>query len=313
MDPLSVEINLLSPKDVPEDVLARLEDEGNDPLRMNGYFWIRSGSRVLSWKDDEAGETVFQTVAMRNGTAAGLDDPWLMILSGKVPTACVPDIKDGVPRCVVLFEAVPDQGKLLEEYVMTEIAPVERGDVVRETSIGKIALIKTCRNHTEDEIREYTAAVIETVETETGIPVQAGIGRTAYTLAGMKDSFSQAEKALEIGRRFRLNGPVFEYGQQIMERLISAVPADERSRMRHEVFTPESEKMMTDEMMETVRAFFQNDLNLSTAARQLFIHRNTLIYRLDKIRKTTGFDLRRFQDAAAFRLLCRLPADEDHD
>ena len=56
-------------------------------------------------------------------------------------------------------------------------------------------------------------------------------------------------------------------------------------------------------MLETIRVYFQNDLNLSTTARELFIHRNTLIYRMDKVRKATGLDLRKFEDAAVFRLI----------
>ena len=65
--------------------------------------------------------------------------------------------------------------------------------------------------------------------------------------------------------------------------------------------------VLTEETLETIRVFFRNDLNLSTTARQLFIHRNTLIYRMEKIRKATGLDLRKFEDAAVFRILMSIP------
>ena len=162
-------------------------------------------------------------------------------------------------------------------------------------------------NETEEEAAEFAAAVIETAEIETGIRAQAGIGRTTENAAGLRESFLQASAAIETGVRFRLEGPVFVYARQTAERLLSAIPPEERKRLRDELFTPETRKLMNREMTETVDVFFRNDLNLSTAARQLFIHRNTLIYRLDKIRKATGFDLRVFRDAAVFRMLMRLP------
>ena len=314
MEPLSVKVNLLSREDVPEKVLSRLAGERNGPVRMNGWFWFRSENQVLCWKDNEAGETVCGVLKGEGPSYSGRDDPWRMILTGRTPDACPPEMRDGVARCVMLFEAPANHERLLQCDAVADLAPMERGDALTEIAPGKIALIKVSAGHTEEEIREYAAAVAETVETEAGIPVQGGIGRSVADLAGLRDSLYQAEQALDIGRRFRLAGSVFEYAQLIVERLISAVPAADQNRMRQEVFTGESERLMTDEMLETVQVFFRNDLNLSTTARELFIHRNTLIYRLDKIRKMTGFDLRKFQDASAFQLLCRLPADcENHD
>lgn len=309
MDPLSVKIHLLACDEVPEEVSSRMKPGDGGIIRMNGWIWIRSGDNVIAWADNEAGKALLEMAAKRGSDSAGRKDPWQILLDGGTPTEILPEMRNSISRCVILFEADPVQGKLLEPDVMADLAPMERGDILRPVSAGKIALIKAVSDHSDEEIREYAAAVIETVETEAGIPVQAGIGQTVSALSGLKDSFSQAKQALDIGRRFQLEGSVFEYGRQIMERLISAVPERERNLIRREVFTPETEKLMNGEMMETVQVFFNNDLNLSTAARQLFIHRNTLIYRLDKIRKQTGFDLRKFQDAAAFRLLCRLPAD----
>ena len=127
----------------------------------------------------------------------------------------------------------------------------------------------------------------------------------------LKDSFDKAETAISLGKRFLAGESVYAYGHLAAERLLNAVSPGERARLRKELFTPETRKMLTREMMETIDAFFRNDLNLSTTAREMFIHRNTLIYRLDKIRKVTGYDLRHFRDAVAFRLLSRLPENEE--
>ena len=309
MSPLSVKIDLLTGKDVPDAIRTQLKKKPECPVRRGGWIWVQSGSDTLRLPEDEAGETFLRMMSLRNTHTEERADPWRSVLAGRLPEIRPPDMKDGILRCVILFEAVPDQDRLLEERLMADLMPVERGDVMTETAPGKIVLIKLCADHGEEEIREFAAAVIETVETEAGIPVQAGIGRSVSTLTELHDSYQQAQEALSIGRQFFLTGAVFDYGQQVMERLISAVPAEDLNRIRRELFSPETGKLLTDEMMETVRVFFQNDLNLSTAARQLFVHRNTLIYRLDKIRKITGFDLRRFQDAAVFRLLCRLQTE----
>ena len=66
-------------------------------------------------------------------------------------------------------------------------------------------------------------------------------------------------------------------------------------------------------MLETIRSFFENDLNLSTTARRMFVHRNTLTYRLEKIRKSTGMDLKHFTDACVFYILLHLPEDTVRD
>ena len=82
---------------------------------------------------------------------------------------------------------------------------------------------------------------------------------------------------------------------------------------QREVFKRGSIESLDHETLFTIQKFFENNLNVSETSRKLFVHRNTLIYRLDKIRKVTGYDLKRFQDAAAFRLLSRLPENEECD
>ena len=89
----------------------------------------------------------------------------------------------------------------------------------------------------------------------------------------------------------------------MIERLSDLIPAGEAEKFRKEMISPRAEKVLTEEIMETIHVFFMNDLNLSTTARQLFIHRNTLLYRMEKVRKATGLDLRKFEDAVVFRMI----------
>lgn len=306
MDPSSVKMDLMRLEDVPEAAAAGLKNA--DVVRHGGLIYIRAGSSVLRCEDGEAGAALIAALEARGKTRSGRkDDPWFSVLNGNSGGA---GIRDQVRRCVILFEAIPGQEKPFGLEIWKDLAPVERGDAVTETEPGCIALIKQAEGHSDEEIAEFAAAVIETVETETGIQVQAGIGAFVRELAGLKESLRQARQAIETGRLFRPDGRVFCYHRQAMERMIGAVPEETRRQLRKEMLPPEAAKLLNPEMMETVSAFFRNDLNLSTTARELFIHRNTLIYRLDKIRKETGFDLRRFQDAAVFQMISRIPEED---
>jgi hypothetical protein len=303
----SVRIGLLTWDEVPDKVRACF-DNGCGAVRENGMIYTRTGGKILCCEDSEAGEALIRAVTEGCNNTALQEDPWLRLLHGDVSGS---PVRDGIPRYVIVFctaamQEVPDRA------LFDDLIPTEPGDAITETG-GEIVLIKQTEGLTEEEVTEFAAAVIDTAETEAGIRLQAGIGRLTRRAAELKDSFADAEEAIRLGKRFPSGGSVFTYGHMAAERLMNAVPARERARLRRELFTPETQKLLGSEMMETIDAFFRNDLNLSTTARELFIHRNTLIYRLDKIRKVTGYDLKRFQDAAAFRLLSRLPENEECD
>ena len=312
MDPVSVKMNLMRMEDVPGAVAAGFGTE--DIVRHGGKIYIRTGDRALCCEDGEAGEAVIRALEAREHREKRPprdSDPWRKILAGENRSAdAIPGIRDGILRCVILFRTMPGQEKTFTRAMWDDLAPVERGDAATETDAGHIVLIKQAEGHTDEDIAEYTAAVAETIETETGIQMQAGIGAATRELAGLKESLRQAAEAIETGRTFQPESRVFVYSRQTMERLIRAIPEEAQRQLRGELLSSETGKQLSPEMMETIRAYFRTDLNLSTTARELFIHRNTLIYRLDKIRKETGFDLRRFRDAAVFQMISCMPEKE---
>ena len=310
MDPVSVKINLMRMTDIPEEAAEALSRA--ETVRIGGTIYIRSGNQALACPEGEAGEALLRALTARKEGQTGereWQDPWQALLRGE--TGGLPaGIRNGIRRCVVLFAEMPGEEKTLTRQMWETLAPTERGDAATRTETGRIALIKQTEGRTEEETAEFAAAVIETIETETGIRIQAGIGSAVTEAAELRESLRQAREAVALGRIYEPEERVYRYSRQTMERLIDAVPAEVRKRLRKELLSAETGKELNGEMMETVEAFFRNDLNLSTTARELFIHRNTLIYRLDKIRKETGFDLRRFRDAAAFRMISRMPDDE---
>lgn len=306
MKPQSVRIGLMTADEAPDGIRARLST-GFETVRENGMIYIRSGGKILCCEDSEAGEALIGALTEGHTEGTAPSDPWLRLLHGDISCGIV---RDGIPRCVIVFRGASGQDMMPESPLLDDLIPTEPGDAITEAG-GEIILIKQAEGLNEEEIAEFTAAVLDTAETEAGIRLQAGIGRMTRSAAELKESFSEAGTAIDLGRRFPSGGSVFSYGHMAAERLMNAVSVSERTRLREELFTPETRKLLSSEMMDTIDAFFRNDLNLSTTAREMFIHRNTLIYRLDKIRKVTGYDLRRFQDAAAFRLLSRLPENEE--
>ena len=306
MKPLSVRVGLVKTDEVPAEIRARLTADGGT-VRADGLIYVSAGNKILCCEESEEGEAVIRAMAENRETEGRTNDPWHAVLRGDAPSGT---IRDGILRCVIVFRAAPGQDSLPDRAAFDDLIPAEPGDTITEKS-GAIVLIKQADRQAEDEIAEFTAAVIDTAETEAGIRLQAGIGRITRSTAELKESFEEAETAIDTGRRFLPGGTVYAYNRLAAERLMDAIPAATRANLRKELFTPETRKLLNSEMMETIESFFRNDLNLSTTAREMFIHRNTLIYRLDKIRKVTGYDLRCFQDAAAFRLLSRLPENEE--
>ena len=123
---------------------------------------------------------------------------------------------------------------------------------------------------------------------------------------GIRTSYMEAESALKLGMRYHRQEHVFIYEEQTLERIVDSIPEDQKEEILKLFFGTDSEHGLSDEMLETVRVFFRNDLNLTAASKQRFIHRNTLNYRLDKIKKDYGLDLRSFQDAVIFRVISEI-------
>ena len=115
--------------------------------------------------------------------------------------------------------------------------------------------------------------------------------------------------ALEVGRVFYVERKLLAYNELGIGRLIHQLPGSLCEMFLHEVFTGEDATRFDDEELATVYTFFENNLNISETARQLFVHRNTLVYRLEKIQKKTGLDVRKFDDALTFKIAMMV---EDH-
>lgn len=217
--------------------------------------------------------------------------------------------RSGMPRasCVIVLRPEEKPGRPLTEAVR-ELAPMEEHDLLAEDGAGRALIIK--EGDDPEEIAEFAQALIETLQSEAGLRLRAGISDVHRSPEEWPAGYREALDALETGDRFRYRAPVQIYAHQLLERLAERMDPEIRAELRGRVFGERPEEILTEETLETAEAFFEADLNLSVAARQMFVHRNTLTYRLDRIQRETGLDLRVFRDAVVFRLLMLTPEKE---
>lgn len=214
-----------------------------------------------------------------------------------------------LPRnsCVIVFRPEERPAFSLTE-TLRNLAPMEENDLLAEDGAGRALLIKAGED--PEEIAEFALALIDTVEGETGLRMKAGVSNVHRKPEEWPAGYREAISALETGDRFQRKAPVQVYAHQLLERMAERIPPETLREIRAQVFGDRAGGILTEETLETAERFFEADLNLSVAARQMFIHRNTLIYRLDRIQRETGLDLRSFRDAMIFRLLMMLPEGE---
>ncbi len=215
-------------------------------------------------------------------------------------------IPDEMPRCVMLLHMMQVQGNTARD-ILNEVLPMSVNDVLISMDNHSTALIK-CTTGMEDieDLHQLANAMQETVLSETGLPVTIGIGQTTRRAGELHQSYRQARRAIEIGRIYRQNETVHIYSSLLLERFLSDIPPETAEHYHSLLFNRSTSRLFSEEILSTVEMFFRKDLNLSDTARQLYIHRNTLVYRLDKVQRQIGLDLRKFDDAVTFKMLMEM-------
>lgn len=211
-----------------------------------------------------------------------------------------------MPRCVLLMHMMQVQQRSAHD-ILDEVLPLGSNDVLIAMDNHTAALIK-CTSGMEDieDIHQLAEAMQETVLSETGLNVTIGIGGTTRKASELHQSYRQARRAIEIGRIYRQEETVHIYSSLLLERFLSDIPPETAEHYHSLLFNRSTSRLFTEEILSTVEMFFRKDLNLSDTARQLYIHRNTLVYRLDKVQRQIGLDLRKFDDAVTFKMLMEM-------
>ena len=311
MNKRSLMMSLIPAENAPEDVCLYFENSPDGVFRLNRKVYLKAGNEFLVCDDSDEGNEIISALRKRTAhpSEASLPekDEWYHILTETDPElirdfARKYGIEELKKRTVIVFRSKNRSGQDLYTF-FNDITPMEEGDHPVDLGQGMLALVRDSAFSNEDEISEYAAAVIDTMASEGYPDLQAGIGTEAGSIFELHRSCREARQALRTGALHHPEKTLFRFSGQKLERIIDEIPPESRNRIVESYRTNCSEKTFDDEMMETVQVFFDHDLNITSASRQLFIHRNTLNYRLDKIRRDTGLDLRSFQDAAVFRLI----------
>mgnify|MGYP000447016119 CR=1 FL=1 len=145
-------------------------------------------------------------------------------------------------------------------------------------------------------------SAIDTINTEALAHVQIAYSGVIENLAELPGAFRESTLALKVGELFYSEQTVFPYNELGIGRLIYQLPIPLCKMFIREIFDGKSPDDFDEETLTTINKFFENSLNVSETSRQLYIHRNTLVYRLDKLQKSTGLDLRVFEDAITFKI-----------
>ena len=201
---------------------------------------------------------------------------------------------------IIKFGAKTD---MLPYDILQGMFPDKAHDYVISVSEQDIVLVKEVgENYELSEAEELAESIIQTLNTEFYAKASVGVSTLSESLKDLGRAYKEARIALEVGKVFDTEKDVICYDNLGIGRLIYQLPTTLCDIFLQEVFKSGSLESLDRETLTTVQTFFENNLNVSEASRKLFVHRNTLVYRLEKIRKITGLDLREFDQAVTFKV-----------
>ena len=211
-------------------------------------------------------------------------------------------VENNVRRIVYLIETEIDKDMSVVEIVRN-MFPFKAKDFVTAVDEHNIILVKElAERDTIEEIEHIAHKIHDTLLSETFNNVFVSIGTVVTDLKNVSASYKEAMMALEVGKIFDPGKNIINYEKLGIGRLIYQLPSPLCRMFISEVLGGLTLSQFEEETLTTVHKFFENNLNVSETARQLYIHRNTLVYRLDKIQRLTGMDLRKFDDAITFKI-----------
>ncbi len=187
--------------------------------------------------------------------------------------------------------------------VIQNLFPDKSKDFVFTISETNIVLIKEVRPNIESgDLEKLAFSIADTLLSEFYTRVNIGVGTVVDNVRNLAVSFREAQIALEVGKVFDTDKSIISYENLGIARLIYHLPTNLCETFLKEVFKKGSIESLDQETLFTIQKFFENNLNVSETSRKLFVHRNTLVYRLEKIKKLTGLDLREFDHAIIFKI-----------
>lgn len=211
-------------------------------------------------------------------------------------------IDSEVRRVVFILESNPDKDRGTLENVRTLFGN-KSGDFITAVDEKSIIIVKELAD-TDGyvQMNKIAASVLDAIGRDEEHKTHIAYGTIVKELKEVSRSYKEARMALDVGKIFFDNRDVIAYSSLGIGRLIYQLPIPLCKMFIKEIFADKSPDDFDEETLTTINKFFENSLNVSETSRQLYIHRNTLVYRLDKLQKSTGLDLRVFEDAITFKI-----------
>ena len=176
-------------------------------------------------------------------------------------------------------------------------------DFITAVDEKNIILVREVKQgETYSDLEKTANMLLDMLNTEAMSKVNVAFGTIVNEIKDVSRSYKEAKMALDVGKIFYSTKNVVAYSRLGIGRLIYQLPIPLCKMFIREVFDGKSPDEFDEETLATINKFFENSLNVSETSRQLYIHRNTLVYRLDKLQKSTGLDLRVFEDAITFKI-----------
>ena len=204
---------------------------------------------------------------------------------------------------IVFLVKFHSKSDMLPFEILQNMFPDESKDYVISVGERDIVLVKEIKSGTDSkDIENMAVNIADTINSEFYTKVSIGISTTVDNIKDLARAYKEAQVALEVGKVFETEKSIISYENLGIGRLIYQLPTTLCEMFLQEVFKKNSLEVLDRETLMTIQCFFENNLNVSETSRKLFVHRNTLVYRLEKIRKLTGLNLHEFEDAITFKV-----------
>ena len=211
-------------------------------------------------------------------------------------------IETDVRRVVFLIETKTEKDSNALETVRG-LFTGKTQDFITAVDEKNIILVKELKdNEGYEDMDKIARVILDMLNTEAMEKVQIAYGTIVQEIKDVSRSYKEAKMALDVGKIFYSDRDIVAYGNLGIGRLIYQLPMPLCKMFIKEIFDGKSPDDFDEETLTTINKFFENSLNVSETSRQLYIHRNTLVYRLDKLQKSTNLDLRVFEDAITFKI-----------
>ena len=211
-------------------------------------------------------------------------------------------IETNVKRVVFLIETKNEKDTNALE-TMRSLFSTKTKDFITAVDEKNIILVREVKpGETYEDLEKTANTILDMLNTEAMSKVRIAFGTIVGEIKDVSRSYKEAKMALDVGKIFYSSKNVVAYSNLGIGRLIYQLPMPLCKMFIKEIFGDKSPDEFDEETIATINKFFENSLNVSETSRQLYIHRNTLVYRLDKLQKSTNLDLRVFEDAITFKI-----------